>query len=87
MSDAKKTGSRDISELKQRLGLKKGGAAAQTGQPPLGRRGRRLPLRQAGSRGIYHAVAHQMKSGEGTFAYQAVEAVLSQNRILRFRQN
>lgn len=28
MSDAKKTGSRDISELKQRLGLKKGGAAA-----------------------------------------------------------
>ena len=28
MSDAKKTGSRDISELKQRLGLKKGAAAA-----------------------------------------------------------
>src|SRR4051812_34556100 len=31
LSDAKKTGSRDISELKQRLGLKKGAAAAQTG--------------------------------------------------------
>ena len=31
MSDAKKTGSRDISELKQRLGLKKGAAASQTG--------------------------------------------------------
>ena len=34
MSDAKKTGSRDISELKQRLGLKKGAAAAPTGQTP-----------------------------------------------------
>lgn len=34
MSDAKKTGSRDISELKQRLGLKKGAAAAPTGQAP-----------------------------------------------------
>lgn len=35
MSDAKKTGSRDISELKQRLGLKKGAAAAsQTGATP-----------------------------------------------------
>ena len=34
MSDAKKTGSRDISELKQRLGLKKGAAAAQTGSTP-----------------------------------------------------
>ena len=31
MSDAKKAGSRDISELKQRLGLKKGAAAAQAG--------------------------------------------------------
>jgi hypothetical protein len=31
LSDAKKTGSRDISELKQRLGLKKGAAAAQAG--------------------------------------------------------
>ncbi|HEY0250715.1 MAG TPA: hypothetical protein VGC41_04280, partial [Kofleriaceae bacterium] len=30
MSDAKKTGSRDISELKQRLGLKKGAAAPAT---------------------------------------------------------
>jgi hypothetical protein len=30
LSDAKKTGSRDISELKQRLGLKKGAAAAPT---------------------------------------------------------
>ena len=35
MSDAKKTGSRDISELKQRLGLKKGAAAAsQSGSAP-----------------------------------------------------
>ena len=34
MSDAKKTGSRDISELKQRLGLKKGAAAAPTGPTP-----------------------------------------------------
>lgn len=34
MSDAKKTGSRDISELKQRLGLKKGAAAAPTGPAP-----------------------------------------------------
>lgn len=34
MSDAKKTGSRDISELKQRLGLKKGAAAAPTGATP-----------------------------------------------------
>jgi hypothetical protein len=35
LSDAKKTGSRDISELKQRLGLKKGAAAAsQTGATP-----------------------------------------------------
>ena len=34
MSDAKRTGSRDISELKQRLGLKKGGAASQTGATP-----------------------------------------------------
>lgn len=35
MSDAKKTGSRDISELKQRLGLKKGAAAAApTGPAP-----------------------------------------------------
>lgn len=33
MSDAKKSGSRDISELKQRLGLKKGAAPAATGQP------------------------------------------------------
>ena len=32
MSDAKKTGSRDISELKQRLGLKKGAAPATTSQ-------------------------------------------------------
>jgi hypothetical protein len=32
LSDTKKTGSRDISELKQRLGLKKGGAAPATGQ-------------------------------------------------------
>ncbi|MDB4953191.1 MAG: hypothetical protein JWO36_760, partial [Myxococcales bacterium] len=32
LSDAKKTGSRDISELKQRLGLKKGAAAQTTGQ-------------------------------------------------------
>ena len=31
MSDAKKAGSRDISELKQRLGLKKGGAAQPAG--------------------------------------------------------
>ncbi|HEY5947997.1 MAG TPA: hypothetical protein VIV40_21020 [Kofleriaceae bacterium] len=31
MSDAKKAGSRDISELKQRLGLKKGGAPAAQG--------------------------------------------------------
>jgi hypothetical protein len=31
LSDPKRTGSRDISELKQRLGLKKGGAPA-TGQ-------------------------------------------------------
>ena len=34
MSDAKKTGSRDISELKQRLGLKKGAAGAPTGPAP-----------------------------------------------------
>jgi len=34
LSDAKKTGSRDISELKQRLGLKKGAAASQTGSTP-----------------------------------------------------
>jgi hypothetical protein len=34
LSDAKKTGSRDISELKQRLGLKKGAAAAPTGPAP-----------------------------------------------------
>lgn len=33
MTDAKRTGSRDISELKQRLGLKKG-AASQTGSTP-----------------------------------------------------
>ena len=32
MSDAKKAGSRDISELKQRLGLKKGGAAQPSNQ-------------------------------------------------------
>jgi hypothetical protein len=32
LSDSKKTGSRDISELKQRLGLKKGAAAPTTGQ-------------------------------------------------------
>ncbi|MGN6105706.1 MAG: hypothetical protein ACTHU0_11420 [Kofleriaceae bacterium] len=32
MSDSKRTGSRDISELKQRLGLKKGAAAPATGQ-------------------------------------------------------
>ncbi|MGE5184301.1 MAG: hypothetical protein ACM31C_19665 [Acidobacteriota bacterium] len=38
MSDAKKTGSRDISELKQRLGLKKGAAAAQTGSTTGGAR-------------------------------------------------
>ena len=34
MTDAKRTGSRDISELKQRLGLKKGGAASQSGSVP-----------------------------------------------------
>jgi hypothetical protein len=34
LSNAKKTGSRDISELKQRLGLKKGAAAAPTGPAP-----------------------------------------------------
>ncbi len=33
MSDSKRTGNRDISDLKARLGLKKGGAAAGTGQP------------------------------------------------------
>ncbi|HET9627097.1 MAG TPA: hypothetical protein VFP84_37315, partial [Kofleriaceae bacterium] len=33
MSDPKRGGSRDISELKQRLGLKKGGAAAPGGTP------------------------------------------------------
>ncbi len=32
MSDSKRTGSRDISDLKARLGLKKGGAAPSTGQ-------------------------------------------------------
>lgn len=32
MSDSKRTGNRDISDLKARLGLKKGGAAAGTGQ-------------------------------------------------------
>lgn len=32
MSDSKRTGSRDISDLKARLGLKKGGAAPTTGQ-------------------------------------------------------
>lgn len=32
MSDSKRTGSRDISDLKARLGLKKGGAAPATGQ-------------------------------------------------------
>ncbi|HEX5062413.1 MAG TPA: hypothetical protein VFV99_23740 [Kofleriaceae bacterium] len=39
MSDAKKAGSRDISELKQRLGLKKGGAA----QPAAGGRSNGAP--------------------------------------------
>ena len=34
MSDAKKTGSRDISELKQRLGLKKGGQTGSTSSLP-----------------------------------------------------
>src|SRR5690348_3416141 len=34
LSDSKKTGSRDISDLKARLGLKKGGAASQTGATP-----------------------------------------------------
>jgi hypothetical protein len=34
LSDAKKSGSRDISELKQRLGLKKGAAAASQGATP-----------------------------------------------------
>ena len=38
MSDAKKAGSRDISELKQRLGLKKGGAAQPAAQSPNGGR-------------------------------------------------
>jgi hypothetical protein len=40
LSDAKKTGSRDISELKQRLGLKKGGAApASSGSARNGQSG------------------------------------------------
>lgn len=37
MSDSKRTGNRDISDLKARLGLKKGGAASGTGQTPAAR--------------------------------------------------